>query len=160
MLYLDTEVVKCLKCGKDNAFVTRADITEYGVWIAGNHNCTCFSRVQLIDNPVFDEFLELIRQVCIEHNIDDPEKYLLPDITTKLFPFACDPVDGNKISFRDGPRVCKYCGSNDFANTLSKPVYSTEVETFDVTFDSWNCKTKDARKQLIFNALTEIRNDI
>ena len=31
MLKLDTEVVKCLKCGEDNVFVTRAGINEYGV---------------------------------------------------------------------------------------------------------------------------------
>jgi hypothetical protein len=155
MLMLDAEVVRCLKCGEDNTFLSAADIYEYGVWIARDQTNTCFSRVQLINNPVFDEFLGLIKQICIEHNIEDYEKYLSPEITQELFPVACDPVKDNSISFRSGPRVCKHCGSHDLSGKLSKPLSSIAVETFDVTYDSWNNKTQEARKQLVLNALRE-----
>ena len=151
MLKLDAEVKKCLKCGKDNTFLTQADINEYGVWIARDQRGDRYSRVQLTDNPVFDEFTELISQVCSELNIADYREY-----TQDLFQIACDPVDGNSVSFRDVARVCRYCGSEDFACGLSKPLYTVEVDTFDVSYDSWNSKTTEEKKQLVFNALTTI----
>ena len=153
MLKLGVEVVKCLKCGKDNRFLTQADIHEYGTWIAHNRKCDRFSRVMLIDNPIFDEFLEMIGQVCSDLNIEDKEKYLHPDITQALFPMACDPVDGDVISFRDEPRICRYCGSKEFAGTLSEPLHAAEVETFEVTYDLWNKKTKEEKKHLLSEAI-------
>lgn len=156
MLKLDAEVKKCLKCGKDNTFLTQADICEYGVWIARNKRADRFSRVQLIDNPVFEELLELIKTVCSEHNITDHSKYLDPKVTKDLFPIACDLVDGNSISFHDEARVCKYCGSKEFADGLSKPLYTIEVNTFDVSYDSWNSKSLSEKKELVFNALTKV----
>ena len=159
MLKLDTEVVKCLNCGNNNTFLTRTDIYSYGVWIAGNRQGDRFALVQIIDNPVFDEVTESIKSICLENNIADYEKYLLPEKTCNLFPIACDPVDGDTVSFRDGPRVCKYCGSNDLANTLSEPLCSTEVREFTVTYDLWNNKTQEEKKQLIFNALMGIQKE-
>ena len=159
MLKLDTEVVNCLMCGKDNAFLTRTDIYPYGVRIAGNRQGDRFALVQIIDNPVFDEVIELIKSICLENKIEDYEKYLLPEKTCSLFPIACDPVDGDLISFRDEPRVCKYCGSIRFANTLSEPLRSTEVQEFTVTYDLWNSKTQEEKKQLLSVALMDIQKE-
>ena len=156
MLKLNAEVQKCLKCGKDNTFLTQADIHEYGVWIARNQRGDRFSRVQLIDNPVFEELLELIKTVCSEHSITDHGKYLDPKVTQNLFPIACDLVDGNSVSFRDEARVCRYCGSKDFAEGLSMPINTIEVKTFDVSYDSWNSRSLSDKKELVFNALKSI----
>ena len=80
------------------------------------------------------------------------------EYTHDLFQIACDPVDGNSVSFRDVARVCRYCGSEDFACGLSKPLYTVEVDTFDVSYDSWNSKTTEEKKLLVFNALTTIQD--
>lgn len=159
MLKLNAEVKKCLNCGEENTFLNQADIHEYGVWIARDKKCDCFSRVELIGNPVFAEFLELIKLLCSENNVSDREKYLRPEITQDLFQIACDPVDGNSISFRDGPRICRCCGSKEFASGLSQPLCTVEVKTFDVTYDSWNRMTREDRKQLVFDALASIWNE-
>lgn len=154
-LSLDTEMIECLSCGKNNAFLT-LDYPVYGVWIARNKTGDRFAEVVVATNKTFDDFENIVKSLCEELNVPYYEEHLRHRLLQDLFPFACDPVDGDLISFHAAPKICRYCGSSSFRKGLVVPLYSTRVNTFSVTHNNWNNKTENEKRMIITNELLQL----
>ena len=154
-LSLDTEMIECLSCGKNNAFLT-LDYPVHGVWIARNKTGDRFAEVVVATNKTFDDFEKIVKSLCEELNVPYYEEHLRHGLLQDLFPFACDPVDGDLISFHAAPKICRYCGSSSFRKGLVVPLYSTRVNTFSVTYNNWNNKTENEKRMIITNELLQL----
>ena len=113
--------------------------------VGSNGSGTKFCLIELTGNKTFDEFCKLFEEECGN------------DLKTmkRLFAIACDPIDGEMVTFTEKPRVCSRCAGTDF-----EPVPSAEpngeVETFDVSYTKWNQMDIEAKRLLIKEAYSSL----
>lgn len=145
MLKLIRELEKCKSCGTENAFISFGlEFGGYGLQVGSNASGTRFCLIELTGNETYDEFCKFFEKECGN------------DLKSmrRLFAIACDPVDGEKVTFVEKPRVCSNCGGNDLEPiTIAEP--SVEVETFDVSYTMWNSLDAEAKRLLIKEAYNE-----
>lgn len=113
--------------------------------VGSNESGTKFCMIELIGNKTYDEFCKLFDEECGN------------DIKSmrRLFAIACDPVEGENVTFIEKPRVCSKCGGKDI-ETVPSSEPAVEVETFDVSYTMWNSLDVEAKRLLIKKAYNEL----
>ena len=146
MLKLIRELEKCRNCGTENAFISFGlEFGGYGLQVGSNGSGTKFCLIELTGNKTFDEFCKLFEEECGN------------DLKTmkRLFAIACDPIDGEMVTFTEKPRVCSRCAGTDFEPVPSAEP-NVEVETFDVSYTKWNQMDIEAKRLLIKEAYSSL----
>lgn len=146
MLKLIRELEKCRNCGTENAFISFGlEFGGYGLQVGSNESGTKFCLIELTGNKTFDEFCRLFEEECGT------------DLTTmrRLFAITCDPIDGERVTFEEKPRVCRKCAGMDF-ETVPSAEPTVEVEPFDVSYTKWNQMDIEAKRLLIKEAYSSL----
>lgn len=149
MLKLTRELKKCRNCGTENTFFSFGlEFGGYGLQVGSNESGTKFCLVELIENEAYEEFCKLFEEECGN------------DLKTmkRLFAIACDPIDGEMVTFTEKPRVCSRCAGTDFELVPSAEA-TVEVETFDVSYTMWNSLDVEAKRLLIKEAYCSLKEE-
>lgn len=145
-----TEVVRCLKCKHKNEFMYISDFS-YGERLVLYNNGTKYAYINLLEDNVYNDFFETIKNIYIKQN-----KLLLEDelisIVNKIFNVTCDKIEGSTVDFF-GARRCDNCGSDVFENILIEPETIIITEVPQITHKEWNTLSDDKRLLLIINKL-------
>lgn len=151
-LFLNSEVVKCRECKSDSTFYSMS-INEYGSIIGRTESSSVFARYVIANNPIYEDFVELLNDVLDEHEGIELDSEKRIDCIRELFSIACDPYNGEPISFVAQKRMCRCCGSSNFLPGLVRPVSLESVNEFEISHDNWKNIDKNEKKALLIQAL-------
>ena len=149
MLKLTRELEKCRNCGTENAFISFGlEFGGYGLQVGSNGSGTKFCLIELTGNKTFDEFCKLFEE---EYGNDLTKM-------RRMFAVTCDPIDGERVTFEEKPRVCSKCAGTDFEPVPSAEP-TVEVETFEVSYTMWNSLDVEAKRLLIKKAYNDLKSN-
>jgi len=130
------EVVQCLACKKPKDFLFLSDFSYGERLIYSDDGLPC-AFCRLIDDKVYDEYGELVRQV-LKDNLKEISEDKILDLIIETFGVTCDEINGNKIDFsKKQKKECLFCGANTFSRNIIEPESYIEIELPLVSHEKW-----------------------
>lgn len=125
---------------------------EYGRKEAWTPRPEDFAYIDCLNDPVCSELSALLDVLLRESNKKTLE---ISDCFDKVLSYVCDPApSGHRYGFA-GKRWCPVCGSHEVRESWTN--FTDLVQVPHVTHRYWQGLSEQKKRELVFNALKEVR---